>query len=137
MQSKTTAKDGGSADFVGNKNRPTKMVMQSSSSAKVIRTVAATALICAALSLGGCFVYKVDVQQGNDITAQMVAQLEIGMTKREVVRIVGYPLINDPFHKDRWDYYYSKRDGKTGETEQQRASLKFTDEVLSEITSSF
>ncbi len=94
-------------------------------------------VICAVLSLGGCFVYKVDVQQGNDITAQIVSKLEIGMTKLEVTRIVGYPLINDPFHKDRWDYYYSRRDGKTGKIEQRLASLKFTDDLLSEITSSF
>lgn len=99
----------------------------------IIKAVA----ICAVLSLGGCFVYKVDVQQGNDITAQIVAQLEIGMTKREVARIAGFPLINDPFHKNRWDYYYSRRNGQTGEIEQRLASLKFTGDLLSEITSTF
>ena len=95
-------------------------------------------VICTLLTLGGCkFVYKADIQQGNDITAQVVSQLEVGMTKREVIRIAGSPLINDPFHKDRWDYYYSKRNGKTGETVQHIASLKFADDLLSEITSSF
>lgn len=95
-------------------------------------------VVCTLLTLGGCkFVYKADIQQGNDITAQVVSQLEVGMTKREVIRIAGSPLINDPFHKDRWDYYYSKRNGKTGETVQRAASLTFTDDLLSEITSSF
>ncbi len=95
-------------------------------------------VICMLLAFGGCnIVYKTDVQQGNDVTTQMVAKLEIGMSKREVILIAGSPLITDPFHKDRWDYYYSKRNGKTGETVQHTASLKFTDDLLSEITSSF
>jgi outer membrane protein assembly factor BamE len=94
-------------------------------------------LVCSVLVLSGCFVYKIDIQQGNEITEEMVSQLEIGMTKREVTRLLGYPLINDPFHKDRWDYYYFKKTGKTGETEQQLASLKFKEDVLAEISSSF
>ena len=94
-------------------------------------------LVCSVLVLSGCFVYKIDIQQGNEITEEMVSQLEIGMTKREVTRILGYPLINDPFHKDRWDYYYFKKSGKTGKIEQQLASLKFKEDVLAEINSSF
>lgn len=99
--------------------------------------IAKAIVICATLSLGGCIVYKVDVQQGNDITAYIVDQLEIGMTKREVAAIAGYPLIIDPFHKDRWDYYYSKKVEKTGKTERKLASLQFTDDMLSKITSTF
>lgn len=94
-------------------------------------------LVCSVFLLSGCFVYKIDVQQGNEITEEMVSQLQIGMTKREVTRLLGYPLINDPFHKNRWDYYYYKKTGKTGEVEQQLASLKFEEEVLTEINSSF
>ena len=67
-----------------------------------------------AIVLSGC-VYKIDIQQGNEITSEMVSKLELGMTKRQVTRILGLPLITDPFHKDRWDYYYSLRDGKSGE----------------------
>ena len=64
-------------------------------------------------------------------------QLELGMSKREVTRLIGYPLINDPFHKDRWDYYYSMKTGKTGEVVKQRASLQFENEQLAKIDSSF
>ncbi len=97
-----------------------------------------TVLVCATFLLAGCnIVYKADMQQGNDITEQVVSQLTVGMTKREVIRLAGAPLITDPFHEDRWDYYYSKRNGKTGETVQQSASLTFTDDVLSAITSTF
>ena len=59
----------------------------------------------------GCIVYKIDVQQGNEISAEMLSQLEIGMTKREVTRVLGYPLVNDPFHNNRWDYYFYFKEG--------------------------
>jgi outer membrane protein assembly factor BamE len=96
-----------------------------------------TILLSLTFLLGGCFVYKVDVQQGNEITPAMVNSLEIGMTKREVSRLLGFPLITDPFHKDRWDYFYSNKSGNTGEIQKHLASLKFTNEKLATVESSF
>lgn len=90
----------------------------------------------AVIALSAC-VYKIDIQQGNEITSEMVSQLEVGMSKREVTRILGLPLITDPFNKDRWDYYYSLRDGKSGETIQHLASLRFEGDSLVKIHSSF
>ena len=81
-------------------------------------------------SLSGCIVYKQDVQQGNEITPEMISQLELGMSKREVTRVLGYPLVTDPFHVDRWDYYYFLKQGKTGEVEQSSISLTFEDDQL-------
>ncbi len=101
------------------------------------RLVLIATLLSMTLLLGGCFVYKIDIQQGNEITEEMVASLELGMSKREVTRLLGYPLINDPFHKDRWDYYYSHKTGMTGEVIQQLASLKFAEDKLTEVKSSF
>ena len=48
--------------------------------------------------------YRVDVQQGNVITQEMLAQLQPGMDKKKVGLIMGAPVIKDTFHKDRWDY---------------------------------
>ncbi|MCY3770038.1 MAG: outer membrane protein assembly factor BamE [Gammaproteobacteria bacterium] len=90
------------------------------------------AILAFGLLLSGC-VYKMDIQQGNEITPEMVAQLEIGMTKREVTRVAGTPLIADPFHNNRWDYYHSILDGKTGKVASQKISLWFTGDVLSAI----
>ncbi len=102
-----------------------------------LRSVAFLIILTGGLLLSACSVYKIDVQQGNEITPEMVSNLEIGMTKREVTQLLGYPLVNDPFHKDRWDYYYSFRNGETEEVTQQTASLKFSGDLLSEVTSSF
>ena len=89
-----------------------------------------------ALLLSGCAVYKIDIQQGNEITSEMLSELKIGMSKTEVVNILGYPLLNDPFHVDRWDYYFYLKKGTTGEAEQRSATLRFTDDVLDDIDSS-
>ncbi|WP_295451300.1 outer membrane protein assembly factor BamE [uncultured Thiodictyon sp.] len=53
------------------------------------------------------FVYKMNVQQGNVITAEQVAQLQPGMNKRQVRFLLGTPLLTDFFNSDRWDYVYT------------------------------
>lgn len=63
------------------------------------------ALILFAVSLAGCaMVYKQDIQQGNVLDADDVAELNEGMTKRQVLVLLGSPSIQSPFHADRWDY---------------------------------
>lgn len=58
-------------------------------------------------------VYKIDVEQGNIVTEDMVEQLKPGMSRRQVRFILGTPLLDDPFNQTRWDYPYSKRNGTT------------------------
>ncbi|HEY8385927.1 MAG TPA: outer membrane protein assembly factor BamE [Porticoccaceae bacterium] len=77
-------------------------------------------------------IHRVEVQQGNIITQDMVDQLRPGMTKSQVRYIMGTPLLADSFHQNRWDYYYSikKNDGKE---EQEHLILLFTDDRLTTI----
>ena len=58
-----------------------------------------------------CTVHRVDVQQGNVITKEMVDQLKQGMTKRQVQFVMGSPSIEDPFHQNRWDYIFTMQPG--------------------------
>lgn len=96
------------------------------------------AFIFASAMLGGCSVnqipgvYRINVQQGNVITPDMVAQLEPGMEKRTVRLILGTPLIVDPFNPDRWDYLYSFQPGG-GERSQRKLTLFFEQAQLTEI----
>lgn len=51
------------------------------------------------------------VQQGNLLTVQKVNALKVGMTKHEVVAVVGTSLVSPLFNEDRWDYAYTWRQG--------------------------
>jgi outer membrane protein assembly factor BamE len=88
--------------------------------------------------LGGCSVvswpgiYKIDVQQGQPITQQLVDQLYPGMTHQQVSYVMGTPLMVDPFHDGRWDYVYTFQPGG-GEREQRHLSLFFTGDKLARI----
>ena len=81
-----------------------------------------------ALCLAGC-IYKIDIQQGNLVTQDSVAKLKKGMSKSEVRQLLGTPLLTDPFHGNRWDYYFSTATrGKT--TERTRFSVFFDNDKL-------
>ena len=47
--------------------------------------------------------YKIDVQQGNVLTQEMVSQLKPGLTKDQVRFLLGTPVLMDMFHANRWD----------------------------------
>lgn len=90
-------------------------------------------LFLLAALLGACTVHKIDIQQGNVITEEQVAKLRPGMEKKQVQRLLGTPLIEDPFHRDRWDYVYRFVVGTSGEVQSGHVSLSFTGEQLAEI----
>lgn len=69
-------------------------------------------IIAAVLAVGCTFPnvvspYKLDIPQGNAITADQVAKLKPGMTRAQVRFILGSPLLADPFHTNRWDYVFT------------------------------
>jgi outer membrane protein assembly factor BamE len=71
------------------------------------------ALLLATLLLAGCndFIYKTDVSQGNILRSKDIELLEEGLTKSQVISLIGTPAVADPFHQQRWDYIstYSTR----------------------------
>ena len=91
-------------------------------------------LIVLLLLIGaGCIkVYRMDIQQGNVITAEMIEKLKIGMTQRQVRFLLGTPLVADLLHSERWDYFYSFKPGK-GKITQRRLKLIFDGDVLVDI----
>ena len=91
-----------------------------------------TALVFGAMT--GCNPgYRMDIEQGNIVTLEQRALLQLGMDRREVRFVLGSPLVNDPFHANRWDYVYIQREGATGAVNQQRLSLFFKDDLLVDI----
>lgn len=76
--------------------------------------------------------YKVEIRQGNLITPDMRARIKLGMTQAQVKAALGAPLINDPYHANRWDYVY--RFETNGELkDNQRLTLYFAKDVLKRI----
>lgn len=69
--------------------------------------------------------YKIDVQQGNVLSQEMVAQLKPGQTRDQVRFLLGTPLIADMFHQQRWDYVYRYQNGQTGQVEARRFVVFF------------
>src|SRR3970040_223142 len=66
-----------------------------------------TVLLLATMA-GGCnLLYKPEIQQGTLLSAEMLANLKPGMTKRQVRLLLGSPPVSDTFHPERWDYVYS------------------------------
>lgn len=71
-------------------------------------------------SLTGCTfpgVFKLDVQQGNIVTQDMLEQLEPGMTPRQVRFVMGLPVIRQPFSNKQWDYVYNLEQDDTQVTQ--------------------
>jgi len=76
--------------------------------------------------------YKIDVQQGNVITQDMISKLKAGMTRSQVRFVLGSPLVVDPFRLDRWDYVSMyQRQGK--EIERRRVTVIFDEDKLIRI----
>jgi len=81
-------------------------------------------------------VYTLEVQQGNIVDQAMVDQLRPNMSKRQVLYIMGSPMVVDIFHQTRWDYIFSEQ--PTGESRvQKRISLYFDNDQLSGIQGDF
>jgi outer membrane protein assembly factor BamE len=74
--------------------------------------------------------YKIDIQQGNFVSAEMLAQLKEGMTREQVRFVLGTPLLTDMFHADRWDYDFRLKKGN-GEIIASRVSVFFDGNSLS------
>jgi outer membrane protein assembly factor BamE (lipoprotein component of BamABCDE complex) len=83
------------------------------------RVLRASALALALFAAGGCAtaekyvpswrslgVYKIDVNQGNYLSQDMVDKLKVGMTQTQVKQLLGTPLVTSAFRPDRWDYVY-------------------------------
>jgi outer membrane protein assembly factor BamE len=70
--------------------------------------------------------YRVNIQQGNFISEEMVSQIKEGMTKDQVRFVLGTPLISDAFHADRWDYSFRLQKGD-GELSTSRVTVFFKD----------
>ena len=76
--------------------------------------------------------YRPDIQQGNFVSKEMVAQLKEGMTPEQVRFVLGTPLLNDIFHANRWDYPFRLVQGN-GQVTSSRVTVYFQENRLARI----
>ena len=86
------------------------------------------AVLLLSITVAAC-VHRIDIQQGNYVTQDLVDRLKPGMTKAEVKGLLGTPLLADAFHADRWDYYFSNLAGRRSK-EEAKLSVFFKDEKV-------
>lgn len=80
----------------------------------------------------GC-VYRANIAQGNLIKQEDIDQAEVGMTRNQIRFLLGTPMIDDPFHKNRWDYVYYLKIGRKEAAAKRWVSVFFTEDRVSEI----
>ncbi|HWA36821.1 MAG TPA: outer membrane protein assembly factor BamE [Burkholderiales bacterium] len=97
--------------------------------------LAAVALLsgCGVPNIPGITPYRMEIQQGNYVTQDMVARLTPGMSKEEVRLALGTPLLTDIFHADRWDYVYWREPQGGGSREQRKLIVHFSDGKLARL----
>lgn len=87
--------------------------------------------IALASAISGCgILYKQPIYQGNLIEKAAADQLQAGMSKQQVMTLLGTPSIADPFHHERWDYTASERTGRRGNVEIKNLTLWFEGDAL-------
>jgi len=91
------------------------------------------AIVLATLTaVSGC-VYTQNIAQGNLIEQKNLDQVEVGMTRKQIRFLLGTPMIDDPFHKDRWDYVYYLKIGRKDATFKRWVSVQFENDLVSEV----
>lgn len=95
------------------------------------KTMRHVSLLAAIMLLSGCLsVYKLEIQQGNIVTQEMIDKLKPGLTRSQVRYVLGTPLVTDPFHQDRWDYYYYHRRSNEQTGESRHLTVIFKNDLL-------
>ena len=90
-------------------------------------------LLCFALAISSGCVYRANISQGNLVKQEDLDQAEVGMTKNQIRFLLGTPMIDDPFHSDRWDYVYYLVIGLDSAIQTRWVSIFFADDHVSEI----
>ena len=102
----------------------------------MMRKILIPALVVCLCASVGCSIYRPTIQQGNILEPEQIGKLKPGMTKRQVMYVMGTPLLQDPFHKDRWDYIHTVKPGSSPKMTSQRLTLYFENDTLVRIDDS-
>ncbi|MBS0612668.1 MAG: outer membrane protein assembly factor BamE [Steroidobacteraceae bacterium] len=83
--------------------------------------------------LSAACVYRLNIQQGNFLDQAAVDQVKPGMTHSQVRYLLGTPMVADTFDKERWDYIYYLKKGRTRKVDSRRVTVFFDGEKVAKI----
>jgi outer membrane protein assembly factor BamE len=92
----------------------------------------AVLIALASLALAAC-VYRIDIQQGNLLDEEDINQVDLGMTRSQVQFLLGTPMVADSFHRDRWDYAYYYRRGRSPDAARRWVVVYFENDRVQRI----
>jgi outer membrane protein assembly factor BamE len=99
----------------------------------MLRRLLPVLFLAVAGSLSAGCVYQAALSQGNLLDQEDIDQVEVGMTRGQVRFLLGTPMIDDPFHEDRWDYVYYLIIGRDKATFKRWISVYFDGDYVTEI----
>ena len=75
---------------------------------------------------------RITIQQGNLVSENRIESVQPGMPQEQVRSVLGSPVVQTPFHDNRWDYVFTR--GPAGEEiEARRVTVYFDGGVVSRI----
>ena len=80
----------------------------------------------------GC-VYRINIQQGNFLDQAAVEQVKAGMTRSQVRYLLGTPMVADSFDKERWDYIYYLKKGRSRHVDSRRVTVYFDGDKVARL----
>ena len=90
-------------------------------------------LTAAAILSSPACVYRANISQGNLLEQADIEQVAIGMTQSQVRFLLGTPMIDDPFRRDRWDYVYYLKIGRKDASFKRWISIEFKEGTVSAV----
>ena len=97
----------------------------------MIRTLTRICIL-ASCALTGC-VYRMPIQQGNYLDPTVIAQIKPGMTHSQVRYLLGTPMVADSFNKERWDYIYYLKKGRSRHVDSRRVTVYFDGDKVARL----
>ncbi|MFI4891758.1 MAG: outer membrane protein assembly factor BamE [Steroidobacterales bacterium] len=88
--------------------------------------------LCLALASSAC-VYRINIQQGNFLDQAAVEQVKLGMTRSQVHYLLGTPMVADSFNKERWDYIYYLKKGRSRHVDSRRVTVYFEGDKVAKL----
>lgn len=98
-----------------------------------MKVLARTALILCLAAVAPACVYRINIQQGNFLDQAAVEQVKVGMTRSQVHYLLGTPMVADSFNKERWDYIYYLKKGRSEHVDSRRVTVYFDGDKVARL----